>query len=58
LKHHFRDFAQVAFLNAQDAKKEFARPFETLELSFIDFNKVAFKDDQMADNDFSFHLLT
>jgi hypothetical protein len=41
-KHHFRDFVQVAFLDAQDAENDFALPFDTLKHRFIDFTKVVF----------------
>jgi hypothetical protein len=36
LKHHFRDFAYVAFLDAQDAESGFAWPFDTFKRRFID----------------------
>jgi hypothetical protein len=44
LKHHFRDFVQVAFafLDAQDAESEFAWPSDTLKHRFIDLTKFAF----------------
>jgi hypothetical protein len=42
LKHRFREFVQVSFLEAQDAENDFAWPFDTLKHRFIDINKVAF----------------
>jgi hypothetical protein len=36
-KHHFREFVQFAFLDAQDTENLFAWPFDT----FIDFTNVA-----------------
>jgi hypothetical protein len=42
LKHHFRDFVQIAFLNAQNVEKAFEWYFYIMKHRFIDINKVAF----------------
>jgi hypothetical protein len=52
LKYHFRDFLQVAFLDAQDAENNFAWPLNSLKHAFIDI-KFPFQDVQKADNEFS-----
>jgi hypothetical protein len=41
-KHHIRDFVQVAFLDAQDAKNESEWPFATSKHRFIDITKVVY----------------
>jgi hypothetical protein len=48
LKRHVLEFVQVAFLDIQDAEKDFAWLFVTFKHRFIDFNKVAFLDVQKA----------
>jgi hypothetical protein len=42
LKHHFRDFVQVAFLDAKNEENDFARPMGTLKHRFIDITKFFF----------------
>jgi hypothetical protein len=49
LKHLLIDSVQVAFLDAQEAKNEFAWPFDTLKHRFVDFTKIVISDVQKAD---------
>jgi hypothetical protein len=44
LKHHFRDFVQVAFSDTQDAENEFVWHSDTLKYRFSDIRKVFYKD--------------
>jgi hypothetical protein len=43
LKHQFRNFVQIAFLDAQNAENVFARPFDTLKDRLFDFTRVNFQ---------------
>jgi hypothetical protein len=42
MKHNFRDFVQVAFLDAQEAENDFAWPFDILNHRFIDLTKIVY----------------
>jgi hypothetical protein len=42
LKHHLRNFVQVAFCETQDAENEFEWTLEILKHRFIDLTKIIF----------------
>jgi hypothetical protein len=42
LKHHYRDYVQIAFLNACYVENVFEWPFDIMKHPFNDITKVAF----------------